>query len=61
MFDAVNVGKLGVTLNRTHPEGVALAKRLIGWADAVAEDSPPGPCAVSVWTTPRWPRRSPTW
>jgi len=41
MFDSVNVGKLGVTLNLKHPEGVALAKRLIGWADAVAENFAP--------------------
>ena len=41
MFDALNVGKLGVTLNLKHPEGVALAKRLIGWADAVAENFAP--------------------
>ena len=41
MFDSVNVGKLGVTLNLKHPEGVALARRLIGWADAVAENFAP--------------------
>ena len=41
MFDALNVGKLGLTLNLKHPEGVALAKRLIGWADAVAENFAP--------------------
>jgi crotonobetainyl-CoA:carnitine CoA-transferase CaiB-like acyl-CoA transferase len=41
MFDSVNVGKLGVTLNLKHPEGVALAKRLIDGADAVAENFAP--------------------
>lgn len=41
MFDSVNVGKLGVTLNLKHPEGVALAKRLVQWADAVAENFAP--------------------
>jgi crotonobetainyl-CoA:carnitine CoA-transferase CaiB-like acyl-CoA transferase len=41
MFDALNVGKLGVTLNLKHPEGVALALRLIDWADAVAENFAP--------------------
>jgi crotonobetainyl-CoA:carnitine CoA-transferase CaiB-like acyl-CoA transferase len=41
MFDAVNVGKFGVTLNLKHAEGVALARRLIGWADAVAENFAP--------------------
>jgi crotonobetainyl-CoA:carnitine CoA-transferase CaiB-like acyl-CoA transferase len=41
MFDSVNVGKFGATLNLKHPEGVALARRLIGWADAVAENFAP--------------------
>jgi crotonobetainyl-CoA:carnitine CoA-transferase CaiB-like acyl-CoA transferase len=41
MFDALNVGKLGVTLNLKHPDGIALAKRLIDWADAVAENFAP--------------------
>ena len=41
MFDALNVGKLGVTLNLKHPEGVALAKRLVQWTDAVAENFAP--------------------
>jgi len=41
MFDALNVGKLGITLNLKHPEGVALAKRLMQWTDAVAENFAP--------------------
>jgi len=41
MFDALNVGKRSVTLNLKHPEGVALAKRLVHWADAVAENFAP--------------------
>ena len=41
MFDSVNVGKLGVTLNLKHPEGVALAKRLVQWADGLAENFAP--------------------
>ncbi len=41
MFDSVNVGKLGVTLNLKHPKGVALAKRLVQWADGVAENFAP--------------------
>ena len=41
MFDSVNVGKLGVTLNLKHPEGVALARRLVLWADGLAENFAP--------------------
>jgi crotonobetainyl-CoA:carnitine CoA-transferase CaiB-like acyl-CoA transferase len=42
MFDALNCGKRSVTLNLKHPEGHALAKRLIvEWADAVAENFAP--------------------
>ena len=41
MYDALNVGKRSVTLNLKHPEGVALAKRLVQWADAVAENFAP--------------------
>ena len=41
MFDSLNVGKLGVTLNLKHPEGVALAKRLVQWADGLAENFAP--------------------
>ncbi len=41
MFDALNVGKLSVTLNLKHPEGRALAMRLIGWSDAVVENFAP--------------------
>lgn len=41
MFDALNVGKLDVTLNLKHPEALAIAHRLVGWADAVAENFAP--------------------
>jgi benzylsuccinate CoA-transferase BbsF subunit len=41
MFDSLNVGKLGITLNLKHPEGSALARRLVTWADAVAENFAP--------------------
>ncbi len=42
LFDAVNVGKRTVTLNLKHPDGIALAKRLVSeWADAVAENYAP--------------------
>jgi benzylsuccinate CoA-transferase BbsF subunit len=41
MFDALNVGKRSVTLNLKHPKAVELARRLVGWADAVAENFAP--------------------
>lgn len=42
MFDALNCGKRSVTLNLKHPDGHALAKRLIvDWADAVQENFAP--------------------
>jgi crotonobetainyl-CoA:carnitine CoA-transferase CaiB-like acyl-CoA transferase len=42
MFDALNCGKRSVTLNLKHPEGLALAKRLVvEWADAVGENFAP--------------------
>lgn len=41
MFDALNPGKLSVTLDLKHPEGRDLALRLIDGADAVAENFAP--------------------
>ncbi len=42
MFDGLNAGKLGVTLNLKHPDAVALARRLVvEWADAVSENFAP--------------------
>jgi crotonobetainyl-CoA:carnitine CoA-transferase CaiB-like acyl-CoA transferase len=41
MFDSLNVGKLGITLNLKHPEGQQIAKRLISSSDAVAENYAP--------------------
>ncbi len=41
MFDSLNVGKLGVTLNLKHPDGAGIARRLIGLANAVAENYAP--------------------
>ena len=42
MFDALNVGKLGITLNMKHPRAVEIAKRLaLEWADAVTENFAP--------------------
>lgn len=42
MFDALNAGKLGITLNLKHPRAVDLARRLATeWADAVSENFAP--------------------
>jgi len=37
-FAITNTSKLGVTINLSDPRGVALAKRLIDWADVVVEN-----------------------
>lgn len=37
-----HANKHSVTLDLTHPEGVAVAKRLVAWADVVAENFVPG-------------------
>src|SRR5207248_6133061 len=42
MFDALNVNKLGITLNMKHERGVELAKCLaFEWADAISENFAP--------------------
>src|SRR5271157_2718993 len=42
MFILLNPNKRSVALNLTHPEAVALVKRLVRWADAVVENFAPG-------------------
>lgn len=37
-FNTNNRGKRSLTLNLQHPEGIALARRLVGWADVVLEN-----------------------
>ena len=46
-FAVLNVNKLSVALNLSMPEGVAVAKRLALFADAVAENFAPG--AMKKW------------
>jgi crotonobetainyl-CoA:carnitine CoA-transferase CaiB-like acyl-CoA transferase len=41
IFNALNAGKRSITLNLKKPEGVEVAKRLIGWADLVLENFAP--------------------
>ncbi|HEV3354202.1 MAG TPA: CoA transferase [Acidimicrobiales bacterium] len=42
MFDALNAGKHGITVNLKDPRGVELARRLVNeWADAVTENFAP--------------------
>ena len=41
LFAALNCGKLSVSLNLKHPDGVAVARRLVDWADAVSENFAP--------------------
>ncbi len=41
LFNTMNVGKRSVALNLKHEDGVAVAKRLIFWADGVLENFAP--------------------
>jgi benzylsuccinate CoA-transferase BbsF subunit len=47
MFAAFNCNKLAITLNMKHPDARAIALRLVGWADVVAENFAPG--AMGRW------------
>jgi benzylsuccinate CoA-transferase BbsF subunit len=46
-FAVLNANKLSVALNLSRPQGVAVARRLALWADAVAENFAPG--AMAKW------------
>jgi benzylsuccinate CoA-transferase BbsF subunit len=46
-FAVLNANKLSVALNLSRPEGVAVARRLALWADAVSENFAPG--AMAKW------------
>ncbi len=41
LFDALNPGKHSITINLKSPDGIAIAKKLIHWADAVQENFAP--------------------
>lgn len=41
-FGQYNINKYGITINLNHPKGVEVAKKLIAWADVVAESFTPG-------------------
>jgi crotonobetainyl-CoA:carnitine CoA-transferase CaiB-like acyl-CoA transferase len=45
LYDTYNVGKLGVTLDLTRPEGQAVARDLAAWADVLVESFVPGQMA----------------
>ena len=42
IFNNVNLNKLGVALDLSHPKGVELAKRIVGISDLVAQNMRPG-------------------
>ena len=48
MFAAFNCNKLAITLNMKHRDARAIALRLVGWADVVAENFAPG--AMGRWS-----------
>ncbi len=47
MYVLCNPNKLSATINLSKPEGVELVKRLVGWADVVAENF--SPKAMANW------------
>jgi benzylsuccinate CoA-transferase BbsF subunit len=47
MFAMVNVNKYGIALNMSHPKGPEIARRLVQWADVVAENF--APKAMAKW------------
>ncbi len=47
MFAMLNVNKLGVALNMSHAKGPQIARRLVAWADVVAENF--APRAMAKW------------
>jgi benzylsuccinate CoA-transferase BbsF subunit len=42
VFSNENANKFGMTVNLNHPRGIEVAKKLVAWADIVAENYRPG-------------------
>lgn len=42
VFNSINLGKLGVQLNLSKPEGIGLAKKIVGISDVVIQNMRPG-------------------
>jgi len=38
VFNVINSSKMSITINLAHPKGIALAKKLVAWADIVVEN-----------------------
>jgi benzylsuccinate CoA-transferase BbsF subunit len=47
MFAMLNASKYGIALDLSHPKGPEIARRLVGWADVVAENF--APKAMAKW------------
>lgn len=47
MFAMVNCNKYGIALNMSHPKGPEIARRLVKWADVLAENF--APRAMAKW------------
>ena len=47
LYETINAGKLGITLNLSHPEGRAVVLDLVRWADVVTESF--SPKAMRAW------------
>ena len=54
MFAMVNVNKYGIALNMSHPKGPEIARRLVQWADVLAENFAPK-ASDTIW----WPKQMP--
>ena len=51
-YNTWNRNKLGITLNLSKPEGVAIARKLVAISDAVVENFTPRRMAGTIMSTP---------